>query len=195
MSVLANYLPQEVIPYIENWIQEFKLDFKIVNPRKTKFGDFRPAYGSRKKHQITINNNLNKHAFLITTLHEFAHLFTWEEHGRRVQPHGVEWKSIFAEMLVKFYPLFPEDVQLALEKYIDNPKASSCSDKDLYKVLRKYDEYSQPYLDEISIGSEFLFNKKRYQSLEKRRTRYIVKNLHNGREYLISGIAQVEPVK
>ena len=195
MSVLANYLPQEVIPYIENWIQEFKLDFKIVNPRKTKFGDFRPAYGSRKKHQITINNNLNKHAFLITTLHEFAHLFTWEEHGRRVQPHGVEWKSIFAEMLVKFYPLFPEDVQLALEKYIDNPKASSCSDKDLYKVLRKYDEYSQPYLDEISIGSEFLFNKKRYKSLEKRRTRYLVKNLHNGREYLISGIAQVEPVK
>ena len=195
MSVLANYLPQEVIPYIENWIQEFKLDFKIVNPRKTKFGDFRPAYGSRKKHQITINNNLNKHAFLITTLHEFAHLFTWEEHGRRVQPHGVEWKSIFAEMLVKFYPLFPEDVQLALEKYIDNPKASSCSDKDLYKVLRKYDEYSQPYLDEISIGSEFLFNKKRYRSLEKRRTRFLVKNLHNGREYLISGIAQVEPVK
>ena len=195
MSVLANYLPQEVIPYIENWIQEFKLDFKIVNPRKTKFGDFRPAYGSRKKHQITINNNLNKHAFLITTLHEFAHLFTWEEHGRRVQPHGVEWKSIFAEMLVKFYPLFPEDVQLALEKYIDNPKASSCSDKDLYKVLRKYDEYSQPYLDEISIGSEFLFNKKRYKSLEKRRTRFLVKNLHNGREYLISGIAQVEPVK
>ena len=195
MSVLANYLPQEVIPYIENWIQEFKLDFKIVNPRKTKFGDFRPAYGSRKKHQITINNNLNKHAFLITTLHEFAHLFTWEEHGRRVQPHGVEWKSIFAEMLVKFYPLFPEDVQLALEKYIDNPKASSCSDKDLYKVLRKYDEYSQPYLEEISIGSEFLFNKKRYRSLEKRRTRFLVKNLHNGREYLISGIAQVEPVK
>ena len=195
MSELVNYLPKEVIPYVENWIQEFKLDFKVVNPRKTKFGDFRPAYGPKKKHQITINNNLNKHAFLITTLHEFAHLFTWEEHGRRVLPHGLEWKSIFAEMLVKFYPLFPEDVQFALEKYIDNPKASSCSDKDLYKVLRKYDENTYPYLEEISIGSEFLFNKKRYQSLEKRRTRYIVKNLHNGREYLISGIAQVEPVK
>ena len=45
----------------------------------------------RPHHRISVNENLNPYAFLITLLHEVAHMTTWEKHRlrmRRCRPHG-----------------------------------------------------------------------------------------------------------
>ena len=66
---------------------------KITKPRKSKLGDFRILINGRG--QISVNENLNRYAFLITITHELAHAFVWKRYKTRVMPHGKEWKSTF----------------------------------------------------------------------------------------------------
>jgi len=109
---LQNHLPGGTAQAIHKWILELKIEFIISKPRKTKLGDFRPAYGN-KSARITINKDLNPYHFLITTLHEFAHLGCYLKHGNRVTPHGKEWKVIYAQLLGKFLneQVFPEKLE------------------------------------------------------------------------------------
>ncbi|HAD34265.1 MAG TPA: hypothetical protein DCF44_07170 [Chitinophagaceae bacterium] len=45
---------------------------------------------------MSVNGNLNSYHFLITLLHEIAHMLVWEQFRNRVKPHGLEWKHVFA---------------------------------------------------------------------------------------------------
>ena len=74
-SILERYLPDAAVPIISHWIFSFDFKLKIKRPRSSKYGDYRAAERG-SNHQITINNNLNKYAFLITLVHEIAHLTT-----------------------------------------------------------------------------------------------------------------------
>ena len=56
-------------------------------------------------YQITINNDLNKYRFLITLIHEMAHLVTFKDMPRS-KPHGKEWKINFQRLMLPF--LHPE---------------------------------------------------------------------------------------
>ncbi len=49
---------------------------------KLFLGDYRNSHAG-KGHRISVNGNLNKYSFLITLLHELAHLFTYERFGHR----------------------------------------------------------------------------------------------------------------
>ena len=61
---LKKYLPEKSLSQIKKWIEELGVMVKISKTRKTKLGDFRILEDGQS--QISINENLNKYAFLIT---------------------------------------------------------------------------------------------------------------------------------
>ncbi|MEM9326020.1 MAG: SprT-like domain-containing protein, partial [Bacteroidota bacterium] len=157
-------------------------------------GDYR--YDPRsKQHTITLNNDLNPYSFLITYIHEVAHLATFRKYGRSVDPHGEEWKENFKKGMepVLSTEIFPEKVLAALHRHLLNPKAASCSDPILYEVLRQYDAKApnETTLRQITNGDRFDFQGQTYRKLEKRRTRALCQRLSDNRKYLISEVATV----
>ena len=140
---------------------------------------------------------MNPYAFLVTYLHEVAHLVTFDEHGRKAAPHGTEWKNNFKRVAqpVLNQQVFPETVFIALQNYFKNPKAASCSDPVLYNILRQFDGPTDLIpLSQIKVGDIFDFQGKEFQKLEKKRTRSVCLEVKTNRRYLISEIARVKIV-
>ena len=46
-------------------------------------------------------------------------------------------------------------------------------------------------VNDLKKGDIFDFNDKKFKIIEKRRTRYLCKNIDSGRKYLVSGVAIV----
>ncbi len=196
--ILSRYLPDAFVDYISELLSTYKVTFKVVKPRKTKLGDFRVRPGDPKP-QITVNGDLNPYSFLVTTIHEFAHLKTYLDHGWNVPPHGREWKNNYRELLI---PVIhneetPENLREALLHSINNMKASSCSDQKLQRVLltfnSSYDEVVT--LESLPKNSIFAINNRTFRKEHLRRTRYMCRELSSGRSYLISALAHVEPIE
>ena len=78
---------------LEKYYQPSLVEDKIYKTWEND-GDFKPLKKSGWS-QITINNNLNEYGFLITALHEFAHLLVYEKYKNKVHPQGSEWKKLF----------------------------------------------------------------------------------------------------
>lgn len=196
-NILRKYIPEPAVPVITEWIYHFNFKLKIKKSRSTKYGDYRPPQPGLN-HQITVNNDLNQFAFLITLVHEIAHLLCWERHRDRVKPHGQEWKDSFKELMRPMMRLdiFPNDVRDAIIKYMQDPAASSCSDDHLTRVLRRYDQKTGVVLLEIlPLHAEFIFGKnRRFVKGQKRRSRIVCKELETGRDYLFSPVSEVVPV-
>ena len=196
ISVIESYLPKNTADTVANWILKKPVQLKIVNDRKTKLGDFRVNGSSGKSHIITINGGLNKFEFLITLIHEFAHLDVYQEYGRRVQPHGEEWKDIYRGLMIEFFELevFPRDLEIVLLKHMRNPKASSHGDLNLVRALAVYDnkvEDDSVYLEDLKEGDSFFINGKILIKGDKRRTRYMCTELNSKRRYTVSALAKV----
>jgi hypothetical protein len=172
--------------------------FKITKKRLSKFGDYR-FHRQDGSHTITINHDLNPHAFLTTYIHEVAHLITFEKHQRAVLPHGKEWKRNFQKLMLPLLreDIYPMTILSPLALHMKNPKASSASDSRLYKVLHNdhQNHTKSVLLEGISIGTKFLFNKKVYRKVEKKRTRSVCELVNSGKRYLISDSAPVQPFK
>lgn len=196
---LSKYIPSTAAPIISEWINDTACRFKVTRSRASKLGDYRSPF-KNEPHQITINHDLNPYSFLITTVHEFAHLKTWQQHKNKVKPHGKEWKNNFKSLMDAFLKLnlFPEDITLALVKYMDNPAASSCTDLNLYKVLKSYDksEFETVTIDTIEFNSYFsIKNGRVFQKLERLRKRYKCLEVKTQRIYLFHPIAEVKPIE
>ena len=191
---LTKYLPKEFVNYTWNLLKESTVHFRIVAPRKTKLGDFRAPIAKKTKPQITINGNLNPYAFLITTLHEIAHLNTYNRYKRSVKPHGPEWKYEFQQLLKPLISedAFPANLKMCLINSVKKTKASSCSDIDLSRELRKFDPSKTTIpLETILSGENFKLNNKSFKKGKLRRTRYLCTELQSGRAYLIHSLAEV----
>ena len=87
IAVLKKYLPEGVEDYCHDILWQYGIQLHIKKPRKTKLGDYRPPRNG-EAHRISVNNDLNQYAFLLTFLHETAHLINFEKRGYKVQPHG-----------------------------------------------------------------------------------------------------------
>ncbi len=192
---LSKYMPTPAAGVVSRWIHDSGCLFRISRSRTSKFGDYRPPYNGYG-HRISVNHNLNPYAFLITTVHEFAHLATWNAHKNRVKPHGTEWKANFKRLMKPFIMsgIFPGDIQLAIIKYMDNPAASSCTDLHLFRILKQYDAkpnhaYTVEQLQENAIFS--LQNGRIFQRKEKIRKRYRCIEVKTQRVYLFSPVAEV----
>ena len=196
VSVLSGYMPTEAAELIAKWIAETSCQFKISGSRKSKFGDYRPPFRG-KGHRISVNHDLNPYAFLITTVHEFAHLHTWEEHRNKVQPHGLHWKDNFKKLMQPFFAMdfFPEDIRNAVSLYLSNPGASSCSDLNLFRTLQKYNPIKEDYIvpENIPKNSSFLISSGRvFEKGEKLRKRYRCIEKPSGKVYLFNPLAEVK---
>ncbi|MBW4891094.1 SprT-like domain-containing protein [Mucilaginibacter sp. HMF5004] len=199
VKILETYLPPKAAPLISRWIDYFVCEFKVSRNRNSKFGDYRHPYGS-DGHRISVNYDLNPYAFLVTTVHEFAHLHTWNEHKHKVKPHGAEWKANFKRMMQPFFEMevFPPDVKKAITGYLDNPAASSCSDLNLYRSLRQYDAPKPDHLTVEKLPAKALFKLKDgrvFQKEERLRKRYRCVEISSKRVYLFSPVAEVELVE
>ncbi len=197
-SALKKYIPDGSFDAVMRYIHAHEVQLTLTRERKSILGDYRAATRNAK-HRISINGNLNKYAFLVTLLHELAHLFTFEKYQRGVAPHGKEWKFIFGKTLEEFIRLgvFPHDVELALAKTLKNPGASSCADADLMRTLRKYDVKPANALsvEDLGPGDQFKTADGRIFQLKKQlRKRFACEETATGKMYLFSGLYEVSKV-
>ncbi len=194
-EVLSKYLPEHaVIPCFE-LIKENNVHLKIVNERQTRHGDYRRAQNG--KHEITVNANLNKYRFLITLVHEIAHLVSYEKYGRYIKPHGNEWKITFQRLMIPFIrpEIFPHSVLPLVANHFRNPTASSDTDARLAFALKQFDERKPDvnYIHEIPSGSLFrIKNGRVFQKKGLRVKRYECLEIKTGKLYLFNANAEVE---
>jgi SprT protein len=193
-NILSQYMPPAAAPIIAKWIDYFQCEFKIAKGRATKLGDYRHPY-RQAGHKISVNNNLNAYAFLVTTVHEFAHLLTWNDYKNKVKPHGSEWKHNFKRMMVPFLEqeIFPEDLKKAIVNYLHNPSAASCTDLKLSRALKRYDTLADvSRLEELPLHAVFsIKDGRQFKKGEKLRKRYRCVCLENGNVYLFNPLAEV----
>ena len=190
---LKKYLPEESLSQIKKWIQELGIMVKISKPRKSKLGDFRILENGR--YRISVNENLNKYAFLITITHELAHAFVWKRYKTSVMPHGKEWKSTFKDMMLNFLSpnIFPDDILKVLSKHLLNPKASSMSDIALAKALSNYDKDKKRTIADIMDGETFKAqNGRAFVKLGKMRKRYKCQEIETEKIYLFNPLAEIK---
>ena len=198
LEYLQQFVPQGSVPLIMSYLHQHKIHLTITRERKTILGDYRHATHDRN-HRISINGNLNPYAFLITLIHELAHLVTFMHWGDRVQSHGREWKSVYRSMLEEFIALhiFPEDILGALKKSLHNLPATGCGDEDLMRVLKKHDVGSSDLLlvEQLQEGNLFrVENGKVFKKGKKIRTRIQCEEVATGKLYLFSPIYEVRAV-
>lgn len=196
-KILAKYLPERAVDPVFELVKEYGIYLKIVSERKTRHGDYRRLENGQ--HQITINSNLNKYRFLITTVHEIAHLVAFEKYGRFIKPHGREWKITFQHLMLPFLKpeIFPKDLLPLLARHFKNPKASSDTDAHLSIALKSYDpKNDKNFIFEIPYGSTFrIYNGKIFEKGPKRIKRYECIELATGRIYVFQPNAEVELIK
>ena len=197
LEKLKVFVPLGFEEMVVNLLFENTVSFKIVAPRSTKLGDFRAGMNGEKS-QITVNGDLNPYAFLITTLHEFAHLKTFLEFGHRVKPHGDEWKNIYRKLLLPAIDsgLLPKDILSALVQSLTNTKASSCSDISLTRVLRTYDKPKEGIvlLESLPKNTTFVLQGKHFIKRELRRKRFLCDEISSSKKYLVHALTEVKPL-
>jgi hypothetical protein len=191
-ELLRRHLPAAAWPVVLNWLRRNPVQVRITPPRITKLGDYRSASGSQP-HRVSVNADLNKYAFLVTLVHEFAHYTAHMRSRRWVAPHGPVWKSEYQRLMRPFMSraVFPADVLHALEHHLFDAPASSCTDHRLMRVLRNYDRDPRPMLEELPERSVFRFNDRIYVKGPQLRKRYKCHCLNDRRVYFIDPLAEV----
>jgi SprT protein len=198
LTQLQDYLPPNTLEAVLQYLHEYKVHLTVARERKSILGDYRHRTRDRN-HRISVNGNLNPYAFLITLIHEIAHLLQYEQYGNRVASHGQEWKSIFGQLLAQFIHkgTFPDDIRQALLRSIHNPAASSCADETLLRTLKRYDAISShlKMVEELAPRSLFRTHDGRvFQKGEKMRKRFKCVEVKTGKLYLFSPVYEVEVI-
>jgi len=198
ITQLQDYLPPGTYDAVLAYLRQYKVHLTVARERKSILGDYRHST-HHSNHRISVNGNLNTYSFLITLLHELAHLLTFEQYGNKVLAHGREWKMIYAKMLAQFiqHKIFPADIEAELLRSLQNPAASTCAEDGLLRILRKYDakESHHRLVEELSIHDLFRTSDGRiFKRGEKLRKRYKCVEVKTGKVYLFSPVYEVESV-
>lgn len=194
IETLAKYIPEHAVKPVFDLIVMNQVHLKIVNERATRHGDYRK--GPSGKHEITVNSSLNKYKFLMTLIHEIAHLVAFEKFGRAIKPHGQEWKYSFQRLMIPYIrpEIFPNHLLPLLAKHFKNPTASSDTDAKLSLALKQFDKQNDKnYIFEIPTNSIFrIQNGKIFKKGALRVKRYECLEINSGRMYLFNPNAEVE---
>lgn len=198
ITQLNDYLPPGTYEAVLDYLRQYKVHLTIAKERKSILGDYRHRT-HHDNHRISVNGNLNHWSFLITLLHELAHLLTFEQYGNKVSSHGREWKTIYGNLLERFlrHNIFPEDIRTELLRSLQNPAASSCAEDGLLRVLRRYDvkENQHRLVEELSANALFRTTDGRiFQKGAKLRKRYKCAEVKTGKVYLFSPVYEVEEI-
>lgn len=199
-EVLQKYLPEHAVIPVFELIKANHVHLKVVSERITRHGDYRKNLNGM--HQITVNSNLNKYRFLITLIHEIAHLVAFEKFGRNIKPHGIEWKQTFRLLMMPFLNtfIFPEKILPLLQKHFRNPSASSDTDALLSMALKQYDsDYKsneKVFVNDLPMGSYFrIYNGKVFQKGALRVKRFECVEVKTRRLYIFKPNVEVEWIR
>lgn len=192
---LQDYIPEGSYDGVMHYLFTYNVHLTITRKRESILGDYRHKFNG-KAHRISVNGNLNKFSFLITLLHELAHLLTYEKYSNKVSPHGKEWKYEFGLILKEFIArkIFPEEIEHTLIKSVSNPAASSCGDVNLLRVLKKYDVKKDGVVLVEHVPEHSLFKisgGRIFRRGEKMRTRYKCLEVNTQKWFLFNGMYEV----
>ncbi|WP_292009890.1 SprT-like domain-containing protein [Chryseobacterium sp.] len=193
MSVqsLEKYLPQNTLKYLKVWFSDFYIHIKITRDRNSKLGDYRKMPDN--SHEITINSTLSPQLFFFVLTHELAHLIAFEKYGRRISPHGHEWKSTFRSMLLESLDIYEEDLRPIIIRFSRSPKANFMASPDLVKYFHvKGDNDSFVFIEELKSGDCFMYRNERYLLEGLIKKNYLCLNLATGRKYSFKPLARIE---
>lgn len=196
-TVLQKYLPEHAVVPVFELIKNNQVHLKVVNERVTRHGDYRKNPDG--SHSITVNSNLNKYRFLITLIHEIAHLVAFKKYGHNIKPHGIEWKHSFQLLMVPFINpnIFPNEVLPLIARHFRNPAASSDTDAMLSMALKRYDSPNENYfINDLPLGCFFRIPSGRvFKKGHLRVKLFECMEVKTGRTYLFKPNAEVELLK
>lgn len=194
MKQLLDLLPENSREYVRHYLSLYPMDVYITRARQSKLGDFRPAQNGQRP-AISLNRDMSADGMLFTLIHELAHHQAYHRYGRKINPHGREWKLVFREMVMEMIhdKAFSEEVVPLILRHMKAPKSSTIRDKELYRVLHPQEAKTE--VGELGPGALFIFRKRKFRIIEKRRTRWICEEIANGRSFLFQAHTPVEKVE
>lgn len=188
---LEKYLPQNTLQYLKIWFSNYYIHIKVTRNRNSKLGDYRKLPDN--SHEITVNSTLTPQLFFFVLTHELAHLIAFERYGRRISPHGNEWKVTFRNMLLESLEVYDEDLKPIIVKFSKSPKANFMASPDLVRYFHteKQDD-SLLFIEELEKGEFFIYRNEKYLLEGLVKKNYLCKNLATGRKYSFKPLARVE---
>jgi SprT protein len=188
---LEKYLPQDTLQYLKIWFSDYYIHIKITRNRNSKLGDYRKLPDN--SHEITINSTLVPQLFFFVLTHELAHLIAFEKYGRRISPHGNEWKDTFRKMLLESLEVYDEDLKPIIVKFSKSPKANFMASPDLVKYFHiETQDDSLQFIEELQKGDFFIYRNEKYLLEGLIKKNYLCKNLATGRKYSFKPLARIE---
>ncbi|WP_079243726.1 SprT-like domain-containing protein [Chryseobacterium indologenes] len=188
---LEKYLPQNTLKYLRLWFSDYYIHIKVTRNRNSKLGDYRKLPDN--SHEITVNSTLTPQLFFFVLTHELAHLIAFEKYGRRISPHGNEWKETFRNMLLESLEIYDEELKPIIIKFSKSPKANFMASPDLVRYFHteKQDDTLQ-FIEELKKGEFFIYRNEKYLLEGLVKKNYLCKNLATGRKYSFKPLARVE---
>jgi SprT protein len=188
-------VPAPAIGMLGTLFFAYPCKFVLGRNRNSKFGDFKVIPGQELP-EISVNRDLHPDLFLITLVHELAHVVVWYRHPKDVSAHGNEWKQAYRECLSPFVrrEIFPEPLLPILKEHLREAPATTKHDTPLYRYF--FPAPDQPILRDLKVGDLFELNANRkFRVVKQRRTRFECIDLSNNRLYLVPGDARVVLLK
>lgn len=181
---------------VANWMISSPVPVLLANNRRSKHGDFRVSRQG-KPPVITINHDLHPVEFLITLAHEIAHFRNWKRYGRRVRPHGPEWRMEFRQMLAEVLKagiLEPEVAAAVIQHYFKRKLIGSGSSEALNGLLGKKESNSGVlHVADLPDGARFMLrNGKSFIKGRKLRKRFQCCDTVSSRIYSVHPLAEVK---
>lgn len=188
-ATLQDFLPIGAEVFVKKWLESYAVQIIITNSRSSKLGDYRNLGGNA--HKITINGDLPQELFFFVLTHEIAHLHTLAS-NKNIRPHGVEWKSCYAQLLISSQTIYAKEFLPILSKFVKNPKAGYLSTPEIVRYFNV--DRAGHFVEELSLGNLFEFRSETYKILSKAKKRYLCENLTSGRRYLFRACAEVKKI-
>jgi hypothetical protein len=188
---LEKYLPQNTLTYLKDWFSDYYIHIKVTKNRNSKLGDYRKLPDN--SHEITINSTLVPQLFFFVLTHELAHLIAFEKYGRRISPHGNEWKETFRQMLLQSLDVYEENLRPIIVRFSKSPKANFMASPDLVKYFHiEKQDYKLQFIEKLKKGDFFIYRNEKYLLEGLIKKNYLCKNLATGRKYSFKPLARVQ---
>lgn len=187
---LTKYLTKQRACRIAKWCDGYQVVINVKPPRKRKLGDYRKI----NHHQITVNSDLHPDLFFLTLTHEIAHMYAFAKYGKKIKPHGNEWKFCFGNLIRESIEDYTESIHEILLDFSKNPKANFYSYSPLVKYFHEKSNEKRIFLKELPYGNLFRLEGKIFKKEKKLKIKYICKEISSGRSYTVHGMAPVEVI-
>ena len=116
LQLLQKFIPPGTFELVIPYFKIHCIHLTISRERKSILGDYRHPTGKNPAHRISVNASLNPYSFLITLLHEIAHMLVFIRFKNTVSPHGKEWKAQFQQILISnMFQLLQKQTDLTVQ--------------------------------------------------------------------------------